>query len=76
MVFIIDRGGIVGDDGKTHQGTLDLSYLGCVPNLVVAAPKDEDELQHLIYTAVQAKQPMAVRYPRGTGPGTALSKDL
>ena len=76
VVFIIDRSGIVGDDGKTHQGTLDLSYLGCVPNLLVSAPKDEDELQHLIYTAVQAKQPMAVRYPRGAGPGVALSAKL
>ncbi len=76
VVFVIDRSGIVGDDGKTHQGTLDLSYLGCVPNLIVSAPKDENELQHLIYTAVQAKRPMAVRYPRGAGPGAALSAEL
>jgi len=76
VVFVIDRSGIVGDDGKTHQGTLDLSYLGCVPNLIVSAPKDEDELQHLIYTAVQARKPMAVRYPRGAGPGATLSPRL
>lgn len=76
VAFVIDRGGIVGDDGKTHQGTLDLSYLGCIPNMVVAAPKDEDELQHLIYTAVKARQPMAVRYPRGDGPGAALSQEF
>jgi len=76
VVFIIDRAGIVGEDGKTHQGTLDLSYLSCIPNLVVAAPKDENELQHLINTAVKAGQPMAVRYPRGSGPGAKLDKAL
>jgi 1-deoxy-D-xylulose-5-phosphate synthase len=76
VVFIIDRAGIVGEDGKTHQGTLDLSYLGCIPNLVVAAPKDENELQHLIFTAVKANQPMAIRYPRGSGPGATLDTTL
>lgn len=72
IVFVIDRSGIVGDDGKTHQGSLDLSYLGCIPNLVVSAPKDENELQHLVYTAVKANRPMAIRYPKGSGPGAAL----
>jgi 1-deoxy-D-xylulose-5-phosphate synthase len=76
VVFVIDRSGIVGEDGKTHQGTLDLSYLGCIPNLVVAAPKDENELQHLIYTAVNANRPMAIRYPRGSGPGAILDPTL
>lgn len=76
VVFAIDRAGIVGDDGKTHQGTLDLSYLGSIPGLVVAAPKDENELQHLIYTGVIANRPVAVRYPRGSGPGAALDTDL
>ncbi len=76
VVFAIDRAGIVGDDGKTHQGTLDLSYLGSIPGLTVAAPRDENELQHLIYTATKAGGPMAVRYPRGTGPGAALDSDL
>ena len=76
VVFAIDRAGIVGDDGKTHQGTLDLSYLGCIPGLTVAAPKDENELQHLIFTGTRANRPMAIRYPRGTGPGTALDPDL
>ena len=76
VVFAIDRAGIVGDDGKTHQGTLDLSYLGSIPGLAVATPKDEDELQHLIYTGVRANRPMAIRYPRGSGPGTALDPDL
>lgn len=76
VVFAIDRGGIVGDDGKTHQGTFDLSYLTLIPNLVVAAPKDENELQHLLYTAIQARRPMAVRYPRGSGLGVELDATL
>jgi 1-deoxy-D-xylulose-5-phosphate synthase len=76
VVFAIDRAGIVGDDGRTHQGTLDLSYLGCIPGLTVAAPKDENELQHLIFTGTRANRPMAIRYPRGSGPGSALDQDL
>ena len=76
VVFAIDRAGIVGDDGKTHQGTLDLSYLGSIPGLTVASPRDENQLQHLIYTATKAGGPMAVRYPRGTGPGAALDSAL
>ena len=76
VVFAIDRAGIVGDDGRTHQGTLDLSYLGCIPGLTVAAPKDENELQHLIFTGTRVNRPMAIRYPRGSGPGSALDPDL
>ncbi|MFC1929541.1 1-deoxy-D-xylulose-5-phosphate synthase [Chloroflexota bacterium] len=76
VVFAIDRGGIVGDDGKTHQGTFDSSYLTLIPNMIVAAPKDENELQHLLYTAVQANAPMAVRYPRGSGLGVTLDAEL
>jgi 1-deoxy-D-xylulose-5-phosphate synthase len=76
IVFAIDRGGIVGDDGKTHQGTFDLSYLTLIPNLVVSAPKDENELQHLLYTAVQSGRPMAIRYPRGAGLGVELDTEL
>jgi 1-deoxy-D-xylulose-5-phosphate synthase len=76
VVFAIDRAGIVGDDGKTHQGAFDISYLRAIPNIVVAAPRDEDELQQLIYTAVQAKRPMAVRYPRGPGEGINLNPRL
>ena len=76
VAFAIDRGGIVGDDGKTHQGTLDLSYLGLIPKLVVAAPRDENELQHLLYTAVKQERPMAVRYPRGLGLGVKLDETL
>lgn len=74
VVFAIDRAGIVGDDGKTHQGAFDLSYLSLVPNLVVAAPADENELQHLLYTAVKLGHPMAVRYPRSASLGVTMDK--
>jgi 1-deoxy-D-xylulose-5-phosphate synthase len=74
--FAIDRSGIVGDDGKTHQGTFDISYLMLIPNLIIAAPKDENELQHLLYTAVKTNHPMAIRYPRGAGVGVALEPTL
>jgi len=76
VAFAIDRGGIVGDDGKTHQGTFDISYLTLIPQLVVAAPKDENELQHLLYTAIKLGRPMAVRYPRGHGTGVPLDAEL
>jgi 1-deoxy-D-xylulose-5-phosphate synthase len=76
VVFAIDRGGIVGDDGKTHQGTFDISYLTLIPDLIVASPKDENELQHLLYTAVKAGRPTAVRYPRSRGLGVTLDKEL
>lgn len=76
VIFAIDRGGIVGDDGKTHQGTFDLSYLTLMPNMIVAAPKDENELRHLLFTATRALHPMAIRYPRGTGQGVKLDNEL
>jgi 1-deoxy-D-xylulose-5-phosphate synthase len=76
VIFAIDRSGIVGDDGKTHQGTFDISYLMLIPNLIIAAPKDENELQHLLYTAVKSKHPMAIRYPRGSGLGIELDTEL
>ena len=76
VIFAIDRSGIVGDDGKTHQGNFDLSYLTLVPNLIVSAPKDENELQHLLYTAVESGYPMAVRYPRSAGLGVKLDAEL
>lgn len=76
VVFALDRAGIVGEDGKTHQGAFDLSYLGCIPNMVIASPKDENELQHLLYTAVNAGCPVAIRYPRGRGLGVPLDESL
>jgi len=76
VIFAIDRSGIVGEDGKTHQGAFDISYLILIPNLIVSAPKDENELQHLLYTAVKSKHPMAIRYPRGSGLGVELDPEL
>ncbi|MDP6416109.1 MAG: 1-deoxy-D-xylulose-5-phosphate synthase, partial [Gammaproteobacteria bacterium] len=76
VVFAIDRAGIVGDDGKTHQGAFDISYLRSIPGMIIASPKDEDEFQHLLYTAINAGQPMAVRYPRGNGEGVSLKSSL
>jgi 1-deoxy-D-xylulose-5-phosphate synthase len=76
VIFAIDRGGIVGDDGKTHQGIFDLSYLSLIPNLIISAPKDENELQHLLYTATKTKHPMAIRYPRSTGTGVAMDSSF
>jgi 1-deoxy-D-xylulose-5-phosphate synthase len=76
VIFAIDRSGIVGEDGKTHQGIFDLSYLGLMPNMIVCAPKDGNELQDLLYTAVNAKHPMAIRYPRGRSTGIPLTSEL
>ncbi len=76
VVFALDRGGLVGDDGPTHHGVFDLSYLRMIPNMVVMAPKDENELQHMLYTAVQHNGPAAVRYPRGNGVGVSLDWQL
>ena len=76
VIFAVDRGGIVGDDGKTHQGTFDISYLTMIPDLIVASPKDENELQHLLYTAVKSGKPMAVRYPRSAGLGVEMDEEL
>jgi len=72
VVFAIDRGGLVGADGPTHHGAFDLSYLSCIPNLVVMAPADENECRQMLYTAFQLNQPAAVRYPRGVGPGVPV----
>ena len=72
VVFCMDRGGLSGDDGPTHHGLFDISYLRGVPGLIHMDPKDEDELQDMMYTALQHDGPSAIRYPRGTGPGTAL----
>jgi 1-deoxy-D-xylulose-5-phosphate synthase len=74
VVFCMDRGGLSGDDGPTHHGLFDISYLRGVPNLVHMDPKDENELQNMMYTALQHDGPSAIRYPRGNGPGVALSE--
>ncbi len=76
VVLAIDRAGLVGGDGATHQGAFDLTYLRCVPNMVVMAPADENECRQMLYTATTLDQPSAVRYPRGTGPGVPLEKDM
>jgi 1-deoxy-D-xylulose-5-phosphate synthase len=76
VVFAIDRAGLVGGDGATHQGAFDLSFLRCVPNMVVMAPADENECRQMLYTATTLAQPAAVRYPRGAGPGVAQSEDM
>ncbi|HEY8265610.1 MAG TPA: 1-deoxy-D-xylulose-5-phosphate synthase [Steroidobacteraceae bacterium] len=76
VVFAIDRAGLVGGDGATHQGVFDLTYLRCVPNLVVMAPADENECRQMLYTAGTLDQPSAVRYPRGRGPGVAVEKTM
>jgi 1-deoxy-D-xylulose-5-phosphate synthase len=71
VVFAMDRAGFVGDDGKTHQGFIDTSFLRCLPHMVVSAPKDETELRDLLYTGVMHDGPFSVRYPRGTGRGAS-----
>ncbi len=76
VVFALDRAGFVGDDGKTHQGFIDVSYLRCLPNMVVSAPKDERELRDLLYTGVHHDGPFAVRYPRGSGPGAPTDQPM
>jgi 1-deoxy-D-xylulose-5-phosphate synthase len=76
VVFALDRGGVVGEDGETHQGLFDLSYLRHIPNLVVMSPKDEDELRHMLYTAFQHPGPVAIRYPRGQGVGVCFPPAL
>ena len=73
VLFALDRGGIVGQDGSTHQGLLDLSFLRCVPNLSLLSPADEQELRDMLFTALRHDGPVALRYPRGRGPGVALS---
>ncbi len=76
VIFAVDRAGFVGEDGSTHQGIFDLSYLRSLPNLIVMAPKDENELRHMLKTAVDCHSPVAIRYPRGKGFGVDLSEEL
>jgi len=76
VTFGIDRAGLVGEDGPTHAGSFDLTYLRCVPNLIIAAPSDENECRQLLFTAYQHPGPAAVRYPRGTGSGTPIEQNM
>ncbi len=75
VVFCMDRGGLSGDDGPTHHGLFDISYLRGIPNIIHMVPKDEDELADMMYTAMLHEGPSAIRYPRGTGPGTAVKAE-
>jgi 1-deoxy-D-xylulose-5-phosphate synthase len=76
VVFCLDRAGIVGDDGPTHHGVFDIAYLRHIPGMVCMAPKDENELRHMLYSALQYRCPVAMRYPRGSGLGVAQDAEL
>jgi len=76
VLFAIDRAGLVGADGATHNGSFDLSYLRCLPNMTVMTPSDENECRQMLYTGFQMTKPAAVRYPRGTGPGAEIRKEM
>ncbi len=76
VVFAMDRGGLVGADGPTHHGAFDLSFLRCIPNMTVMAPSDENECRQMLYTAFTLGTPTAVRYPRGSGPGVEVVKEM
>jgi 1-deoxy-D-xylulose-5-phosphate synthase len=76
VLFAIDRAGLVGSDGPTHAGSFDLSFLRCIPNMLIMAPADENECRQMLYTGFTHQGPAAVRYPRGRGPGTAIQKTM
>jgi 1-deoxy-D-xylulose-5-phosphate synthase len=76
LVLAIDRGGLVGADGATHNGSFDISYLRCLPNMTVMTPSDENECRQMLFTAFQLNTPAAVRYPRGAGPGAAIQQEM
>jgi 1-deoxy-D-xylulose-5-phosphate synthase len=76
VLMAIDRAGLVGADGATHAGSYDLSFLRCLPNVSVLAPSDEDECRQMLYTGFLQDHPVAVRYPRGAGPGVAVQKEM
>ena len=76
VLFAIDRAGLVGSDGPTHAGSFDLSFLRCIPNMLIMAPADENECRHMLYTGFQHQGPAAVRYPRGAGPGKTVEADM
>jgi 1-deoxy-D-xylulose-5-phosphate synthase len=76
VVFALDRAGLVGSDGATHHGTYDLTYMRCLPNIVIMAPSDENECRQMLYTATTVNGPAAVRYPRGLGPGVTIEQEM
>lgn len=76
VLFAIDRAGLVGEDGATHAGSFDISYLRCIPNMLVMTPSDENETRQLLYTGYIHNGPAAVRYPRGTGPGVTINNEM
>jgi 1-deoxy-D-xylulose-5-phosphate synthase len=76
VTFALDRAGLVGQDGPTHHGAFDLSYMRCIPNMVIGAPSDENECRQMLYTAYQHRGPAAIRYPRGTGPGAIIANEM
>lgn len=76
VTFAIDRAGLVGQDGPTHHGAFDLSFLRCIPNMVIGAPSDENECRQMLFTAYQYQGPAAIRYPRGTGPGAIIANEM
>ena len=76
VVFALDRAGLVGSDGATHQGSYDISFLRCIPNMTLMAPADENECRQMLYTGTTLPGPSAIRYPRGTGPGVALVEEM
>jgi 1-deoxy-D-xylulose-5-phosphate synthase len=76
VLFAVDRAGLVGGDGATHQGSYDLSFLRCIPNMVIMAPANEDECRQMLYTGIGLDGPSAVRYPRGTGPGVLIQEAM
>jgi 1-deoxy-D-xylulose-5-phosphate synthase len=76
VIFAIDRAGVVGPDGPTHAGSFDLSFMRCLPNMVIMAPANENETRQMLYTAWTLDCPTAVRYPRGNGPGVAVEKEM
>lgn len=76
VLFAIDRAGLVGEDGATHAGSFDLSFIRCIPNMIIMAPSDENELRQMLFTGFQYKGPACVRYPRGNGPGVNITESM
>jgi 1-deoxy-D-xylulose-5-phosphate synthase len=76
VIFAVDRAGLVGSDGATHQGSYDLSFLRCIPNMIIMAPADENECRQMLFTGTTLSSPSVIRYPRGTGPGAAIAAEM